>query len=240
MELTDSATDAPTRRNTVAIVLSQLKNKRGVRSLLREARRSTGGKVSMKEMLTRTPSGLESPTYEVVKSETDSGYEIRKYDDFAVCSTTDFAGPSGFKALAGYIFGKNKEETKMAMTTPVFMYSGDDSKRMSFVMPSEYWGDENKLANEAPTPLEDSGVKKEAKQRETVAALWFGGVSTSREVARRKEELLKKLGSDKDFAVAQGSEPYAASYNDPFTSPWKRRNEVLVRVTARASSPEQQ
>lgn len=41
------------------------------------------------------------------------------------------AGTSAFMTLAGYIFGKNDRQEKMAMTMPVF---SDSSGRMQFFM----------------------------------------------------------------------------------------------------------
>ena len=110
----------------------------------------------MDEMLSRTPEGLETPDYKVVQRFKD--WEIREYDEFSVCSTTNVQGFTGFQTLAGYIFGKNKEEKKMAMTTPVFMTEG----KMAFVMPSNFWkGD----LNAAPTPIDSSVVKESVEKR---------------------------------------------------------------------------
>ncbi|KAH8046054.1 Heme-binding protein [Aureococcus anophagefferens] len=87
----------------------------------------------------------------------DAGLRIgRRGDDFRSGATTSpcgdgagagraeglelqnpkMAGAGAFQALAGYIFGGNGREEKMAMTTPVFR-SGD----MEFVLPEAYWSD---------------------------------------------------------------------------------------------------
>ena len=50
----------------------------------------------------------------------------------------------------------------------------------------------------------------------------------------KKKLLMDKLGNDKDW-MPVGSEPVVlAQYNDPFTPPWKRLNEVSVAVQARS------
>lgn len=66
-----------------------------------------------------------------------------RYDPFTVAETDMEASTSGrdpspasdgkgaFNALAGYIFGKNKQQQKMAMTTPVYTNSGG---KMQFVV----------------------------------------------------------------------------------------------------------
>ena len=84
-----------------------------------------------KNRLARTPD-LETPSYSVLES--SATWEVRRYDDFAVCSTAMASGTSAFQSLAGYIFGKNAGAERMAMTTPVI--TGAD-ERMSFVMPSQ-------------------------------------------------------------------------------------------------------
>ena len=88
----------------------------------------------MEEMLARTPEGLETPKYEVLTSRPT--WEVREYLEFSVCTTASarpveggdgtvklqqpsLPNAGGFQALAGYIFGRNQEQEKMAMTTPV-------------------------------------------------------------------------------------------------------------------------
>ena len=106
-------------------------------------------------------------------------WELRKYDEFSVCSTyMDFNGGNedsdaerldynsrkksnagmAFNSLAGYIFGQNQEKKTMAMTTPVI--STSDRNKMSFVMPSDYWGEEDRLVK-APSPIVGSNVRLE-------------------------------------------------------------------------------
>ena len=46
----------------------------------------------------------------------------------------------------------------------------------------------------------------------------------------RSAELVEAIEAS-DYAVA--GETYSAAYNDPFTPPWRRRNEVLVAVEKR-------
>ena len=65
---------------------------------------------------------LDRPDYEVTLSE--GVYELRAYDPFIIASTPmrsqDRPGMNGgFRSLAGYIFGGNKPQEKLAMTVPV-------------------------------------------------------------------------------------------------------------------------
>jgi hypothetical protein len=47
-------------------------------------------------------------------------------------------GSGAFGSLAGYVFGKNQANNKMAMTTPVLM--SENGNKMSFVMvPETRW-----------------------------------------------------------------------------------------------------
>lgn len=83
----------------------------------------------------------ESPKYEVL--EKDGNFEIRKYSSYIVAETMiegnyDDSSGKAFKILAGYIFGKNKGEKKIAMTSPVAINQTSNSFTMSFSMPSKY------------------------------------------------------------------------------------------------------
>ena len=103
------------------------------------------------------------------------------------------------------------------MTTPVFTRAG----QMEFVLPKEYWTDLGK----APAPT--SNVELTYGEGGLVAASYYGGYATKDEVERRSAELVEAIEAS-DYAVA--GETYSAAYNDPFTPPWRRRNEVLVAV----------
>jgi len=212
--------------------------------------------VNYDDMATRLPPGLETPEYTVVsrcssaKNKKASSYEIRKYEAFSVCSVpmrkprpadatkTDakisnpqLSGATSFGALAGYLFGKNSASTAMKMTTPVLTRGDGEDQTMSFVMPSDYW--EEGSESLAPQPLEGSGVRLERDNGGYRAAIMFGGYASKSEVSRRKMQLLENLEKDEEFVIVNGSPICLAQYNDPFTPPWKRRNEVFVPVVPR-------
>ena len=224
--------DDASKRRAVLSTLRQLANTRGVLKLEREARRRARLAASFDEMLERTPK-IGTPAFEIVEEQ--GAFQVRKYDDFAVVRTArqqavsddgvklgepKMSGAGAFQALAGYIFGKNKREEKMAMTTPVFTRAG----QMEFVLPETYWKDLGK----APAPV--SNVELTYGEGGLVAALYYGGYATKDEVERRSAELVEAIEAS-DYAVA--GETYSAAYNDPFTPPWRRRNEVLVAVEKR-------
>lgn len=114
----------------------------------------------------------------------------------------------------------------MAMTTPVQMDSITGT--MSFLMPSKYWG-ENGI-KDAPAPLEDAGVKLVVRPPETLAVTVFGGYARSAAVDKKKLELMEALAAADGVEVLDSTAMRVMQYNDPFTVPWKRRNEVSVPV----------
>jgi len=203
--------------------------------------------VSFEDMLQRTPD-LETPNYEVLKT-SSKGFEVRRYEKFSVCSVTmkdlkspessdkesvaklsnpQLSGATTFGALAGYLFGKNEEGKEMKMTTPVLTVGEEDSRTMSFVLPSSYW-DENDLFA-APTPFRNSAVKVTSVPGGERAVLAFGGFGRKADVSFRKRKLYDLLNSDEEWEAIKDAPITLAQYNDPFTPPWKRRNEVSVAV----------
>ena len=66
---------------------------------------------------------IEEPAYRVIDSAPP--IEIREYAPYVVAevlvsgATADTAGNQGFRVLAGYIFGQNKGDRRIAMTAPV-------------------------------------------------------------------------------------------------------------------------
>lgn len=247
--------DQQRRRRSLVVLLRALAdnddNERrssipAIAQLERVARREAKARVSVKDMASRLPEGLETPEYDVIASR--SGYEIRNYKPFSVCSVSmnkprpkdasktdaktnpQLAGASSFGALAGYLFGKNQESTAMKMTTPVLKVGpNEEDQKMSFVLPSQFW---DKL-NDAPKPFDESGVVLEKNEGGDRAVVMFGGFAGNKDVEERKKQLLDGLEKDKEWTVEPNALVTVAQYNDPFTPPWKRRNEVSVKVVRR-------
>eukprot|EP01038_Epipyxis_sp_PR26KG_P011309 gene11309-15170_t len=250
------------KRKAVGVLINQLKVSKSIRKIESEAFRRTS-RNTMEEMLERTPQGLETPSYKVVDHR--KTWEVRSYDSFAVCSTfmnPNSPGPGSFNALAGYIFGKNSAQEKMAMTTPVLTAIGNEINgneanningvKMSFVMPSKYWmKSDNSSALEKVSPpkpvINEVFIEPNSddflRGSESVAVVWFGGFATKTEVDKRTNQLLRLVGLDTQWEVKKElingnwieSKPFLMQYNDPFQPPWKRRNEVAVPVIKKQS-----
>jgi hypothetical protein len=190
-----------------------------------------------KDLFRSTPKGLETPSYEVKRViDGPQGIEIRAYEEFTVAQTsmsgTGFGleGGSGFNTLAEYLFGKNQDNTKMAMTMPVETSSSasDSDGSMSFVLPKKY-------AEESPMPLEGSGVQVIKVPRRLVAVKTFAGIVTDQETKRQKTALLESLAADGVYEPIDTEQVSVLQYNSPATVPFRRRNEVAIVVTEKAA-----
>ena len=165
----------------------------------------------------------ETQKYAVVFEE--EGLEIRLYPAATMATIhadaktyKELSGP-GFRKLAGYIFGGNQQQEKIAMTTPVHMNINDSSSTMSFVMPSKY--DPASL----PKP-NDPNVIIQAIPQEYVAAIRFGGYASDEDMKLYTEKLTELL--------TRKGIPYYGSfrflgYNAPYQFAG-RRNEIIVGV----------
>lgn len=227
------------KRRALSVILNQLQSQNGIRTLEAEALRSKRQQHPMSEMLKRTPKGLETPNYVVLYDKPT--WQVRQYDSFSVCSTTmdpQVPGPGAFNSLAGYIFGKNKANEKMAMTTPVISVGpidGKQKKKMSFVMPSRFWKSSGDLSN-APPPIDRNSVVLETFDRveDLLAVKWFGGFCEANVVKAMFEQLKIDLDADPQWRIKDATvDPIVLQYNDPFQPPWKRRNEVCLPVERR-------
>jgi len=181
---------------------------------------------------------VETPRYQVV--EEDGAFEVRDYPPMVVAEVRR-AGPrrealsAGFGPLARYIFAREREGERVAMTAPVTQQRPDPIAMTApvtqsqadaglwavrFIMPARY-----RLAD-LPTPS-GSDVRLEEVPARRSAAIRFSGVTTDALIADKQAQLL-------DWMAARGLEPAApptyAYYNDPFTPGFLRRNEVLVDV----------
>ena len=165
----------------------------------------------------------ETQPYSVVRTEKD--FEIRFYPSATMAMISSTAktfnelGNSGFRRLAGYIFGGNVTKEKISMTTPVHMDINQDSSTMSFVMPSQYNKDNLPIPN-------DTNVIIKTTSQEYVAVIKFAGYASENAIKLHTIKLEK--------ALMAASIPYYGhfrylGYNPPFQF-LGRRNEIFVSV----------
>jgi len=183
-------------------------------------------------------SRVKEPKFIVLEKK--DGYEIRQYAPYiearvTVSGTYREAMSSGFRILAGYIFGGNTTKQSIAMTAPVTEQKSesiamtapvsetilaDDTRVVSFVMPEGYT-----LAT-LPTP-NDKRIEMVEVPAHTSAVVRYSGYNNTETVAEMKAKLLEYL--KRDGVVVVGV-PRGAGYNPPSTPPFMMRNEILVDI----------
>ena len=85
-----------------------------------------------------TANAIEEPAYTVERAWESEQIEIRRYAPRVMAVTTMQGNDDdGFRVLAGYIFGGNATEQKIAMTAPVQQSMAGEAE-MAFMMPAEY------------------------------------------------------------------------------------------------------
>lgn len=169
---------------------------------------------------------IETPAYTV--AERDGAVELRDYPALTVAEVVtrgsrDAAVRAGFGPLARYIFAREREGEKIAMTAPVTqapLAEGAREWRIRFVMPARY------ALEDLPRPA-GSDISLVETEPARMAAIRFSGGWSDALMARKEAELRRWL-------AARGLEPTAppvyAYYDDPFTPGFMRRNEVLLEV----------
>ena len=172
----------------------------------------------------------EQPQYTV--SQKLGEIEIRQYQPFITAEVDvdgEFQGSmsTGFRRLAGYIFGGNEGKQRISMTSPVMMEGENDTedpRTMSFVVPSQY------KIPDLPKP-EDEGIRFTENPSKTMAALRFSGVIDSELYQEKKAQLLQTI-ENSDFETK--SVVYFYGYDPPAVPGSLRRNEVVVEVGEKA------
>lgn len=164
----------------------------------------------------------EQQEYEII--ENDGQFEIRYYPAAIMASVSIDGGynsssSSGFRILAGYIFGSNSKDLEIPMTAPVHMQRDSSGYFMSFVMPSGY--------NMDNLPIPDNGqVSLHESTPAYMATVRFGGFANDEKIEKHKEKLRKHL-DDKGIAY---TEPFVFLGYDPPYQTINRRNEVIVKI----------
>ena len=171
-------------------------------------------------VMTTQAIAIEEPVYQVEKAWEPEQIEIRAYAPRIMAVTgMNEDSDSGFRVLAGYIFGGNAEEQKIAMTAPVQQTMAGE-KEMAFMMPAEY------ALKDLPQP-EDQRVSFREAPAYTAAVIQFSGWASAEKADENWQQLLR-------FLTAEGiditGEPTLNQYNPPWTLPFMRRNEIIVPV----------
>ncbi len=190
---------------------------------------------------------IEEPKHRVI--ETVGKIELRDYEpsllaEVEVSGERSAAINQAFRILAGYIFGGNQGQTKIAMTAPVTQAperatsagekiamtapvtqeavgAGAESRwRVAFMMPSKY------TMETLPKP-NDERVKFRVSDPVKRVAIVFDGLSTQSNLGTHRELLEAFV---KERGLKTKGEYTVAFYNDPFTLPWNRRNEWWVAI----------
>ena len=130
---------------------------------------------------------------------------------------SDEAG-SGAKGASG----EAAVSEEVSMTAPVRTDRDGEGVRMGFVLPAEY------TPETAPRPT-DPRVELVIRPSRTIAVLGFSGSARDRKAKEIESKLLETLAEEGIEAI---DEPTLLQYNDPYTPPFMRRNEVAVEVVA--------
>lgn len=191
-----------------------------------------------------TAMAYEQPEYTVVERYDD--FELRRYDPYIVAETDVYGnfsevGNEAFGILSGYIFGNNRQQTRMEMTAPVnqvpasrrgetiamtapvsqnMLSDADSTYTLSFVMPSAWT-----LAT-LPEPV-DERIRLRKTDSRLVAARTYSGTWSESRYRTNEEKLLQAIRAAN---LETTGEPVFARYNSPFTLWFLRRNEVQVEI----------
>ncbi len=165
----------------------------------------------------------ENQPYKVIKTEKD--FEIRYYPEATMAKVLSKVknykelGNTGFRKLAGYIFGSNQDNQQIAMTAPVHMEINDQVSSMSFVMPEGY------TTSNLPKP-NNPDVLIQKVPAEYAAVVRFGGYASEKDIKKHTEQLDKAL---KKANITSVGNFRFLGYNAPYDL-INRRNEIVVQV----------
>ena len=151
--------------------------------------------------------------------------DFKIYNNYTKASVNNKAynmnsASSNFPVLANYIFGGNKDNTKMAMTSPV-LYNMSNKSSFSFIMPKQF------EINNLPSP-DTEKIFFETVKNQCVAVMEFSGFANEKNCAVKHLELLNIL---KKNNIAYNNDFMIAVYQPPYQL-INRKNEIWVEVNS--------
>ena len=183
----------------------------------------------------------EEPEFKLISQ--DGEFEIREYKPKIIATVEvngdfDDASSQGFKLLADYIFGNNLldgSSKKISMTAPVEMAPLSENLSITssimddainnqwlvnFIMPKEYRLDSLPKPNNPKVNIIEIPTEK-------YAVIVFSGLVRESSYAEKVELLSNYL---KRNNYTQQGAIKIARYNPPWTLPFLRKNELMVRI----------
>ena len=167
-------------------------------------------------------SQTEEQSYNVLKTIDD--VQIREYDPVIYATVSTDNEKSLFGILAGYIFGGNERNQKIAMTAPVHMHESLSEKEkkytMRFVMPSKY------TMNDLSKP-NDSRIVMEKVDKKKYAAITYTGYNNSSKFSLNSTKLRRVLDENN---ISYKDNPIYLGYDAPYKV-WGRKNDILFELS---------
>lgn len=187
-----------------------------------------------------TALAIEEP--EFISIEKKDAFEVREYQpkliaQVLVTGSFDSASSKGFRLLADFIFGNNKTNEgskkidmtapvvtrdaseKIEMTAPVVSEETERGWYISFNMPKQYSKDTLPIPNNPEVKIIDVPSEK-------FAVITFSGLVREKKYV----EMLNLLNEEMRKRNLEPKGPVIlARYNPPWTLPFLRRNELMIR-----------
>lgn len=186
-------------------------------------RRMVAGLVAGQAMAETTHKGYEMPPYTVEAVE--GARELRRYGPHVLAEVRVAGGRSraiqtGFRMLAGYIFGGNATGEKVAMTVPVAQTPVGEAWVVSFMMPARFTLATLPAPRDGRIRFVEAGPSRQVVER-------FSGLPATAGLEDRAEAL-RLWAQSAGYQIVGG--PHYYFYDAPMTLPWNRRNEVAFTI----------
>ena len=156
------------------------------------------------------------------------GFEVRHYPKYVlvqVKTTGEFesAASRAFRPLVNYISGRNKDQTKFAMTAPVIHAPNKTATEhaVSFVLPA------GTSIKDIPLPL-DAEVKCIEVAPHYAAAIKFRGLASYQHFNTLGKQLKNAVES---AGLTTVGDPYYARFEPPWKPGFLRHNEAILALT---------
>jgi hypothetical protein len=181
---------------------------------------------------------VEEPSYTVERQY--EGFEVRAYPPYIVAEVVvpgpaDEAGNQGFRLLAGYIFGKNKGDRRIAMTAPVTqtpapvkiemtapvtLAAAEGGFAVQFVMPA------GSTLDSLPEPL-DPRIRLKPVPGARYAVIRYTGFWTDDNYQVHLQALQRAVAA---AGLATTGDPVYSRYDPPWVPWFMRRNEIWLKL----------